>query len=71
MNSIEIVFVLFATVVGMELFAWVVHKYITHGWGWGWHSDHHEAHSGVLERNDLYTAVLCVIATALFTAGAL
>ena len=71
MSLIEIIGVLVATVIGMELFAWAVHKYIMHGWGWGWHRDHHEPHSGLLERNDLYAAVFSVIATAMFTAGAI
>lgn len=71
MNALEIIFVLFTTVLGMELFAWAVHKYIMHGWGWAWHRDHHEPHTGLLERNDLYAVVFSVIATALFAAGAL
>jgi beta-carotene 3-hydroxylase len=23
-----------------------------HGWGWGWHRDHHEPHNNALEKND-------------------
>ena len=38
----------------MEWIAWASHKYLMHGWGWGWHRDHHEPHEGVLERNDRY-----------------
>ena len=69
MNAVEIVLVLVATVVGMEVFAWAAHKYIMHGWGWGWHRDHHESHDGVLERNDLYAVVFSVIVIAMFAAG--
>ena len=29
-----------------------------HGWGWGWHKSHHVPHEEMLERNDLYVAVL-------------
>ena len=73
MNAIDIILVLATTVAAMEVFAWAVHKYIMHGWGWGWgwHRDHHEPHSGLLERNDWYAAMFSVLATALFTAGAL
>ena len=71
MNASEIFLVLVVTVMGMELFAWAAHKYIMHGWGWGWHRDHHEPHTGLLERNDLYAAAFSVIATALFMADAL
>jgi hypothetical protein len=44
----------------MEAIAWSAHKYIMHGWGWGWHRDHHERHDRMFEKNDLY---------ALFGAG--
>ncbi len=30
------------TVAAMELVAALAHKYIMHGWGWGWHESHHE-----------------------------
>ncbi|RUT32764.1 beta-carotene hydroxylase [Arsenicitalea aurantiaca] len=60
-----------ATVVFMEWFAAFSHKYIMHGWGWGWHRSHHEPHEGMLEENDLYAVVFGVIAIALFWAGAL
>ncbi|SIK49469.1 Uncharacterised protein [Mycobacteroides abscessus subsp. abscessus] len=43
-----------STVVGMELFAIVAHKYIMHGWGWGWHASHHAPRTGWFEKNDLY-----------------
>ena len=25
------------SVIGMEMFAWIIHKYVMHGPGWGWH----------------------------------
>ena len=56
-------------VAGMELFAWSAHKYVMHGWGWGWHRDHHEPHEGVLERNDLYAVAFASIVIALFLVG--
>lgn len=56
-------------VAGMELFAWAMHKYVMHGWGWAWHRDHHEPHEGVLERNDLYAVVFGTIVVAMFTIG--
>ncbi len=54
---------------GMELFAWSMHKYVMHGWGWGWHRDHHEPHDHALERNDLYAVVFGSIVVALFVIG--
>ncbi|SFP46412.1 sterol desaturase family protein [Sphingomonas rubra] len=54
---------------GMELFAWSMHKYVMHGWGWAWHRDHHEPHHNVLERNDLFAVVFGSIVVALFIIG--
>lgn len=45
------------TVCAMEWIAFAVHKYVMHGWGWGWHRSHHEPRSGWFEKNDLYAAV--------------
>ena len=56
-------------VAGMELFAWSMHKYVMHGWGWGWHRDHHEPHDHALEHNDLYAVVFAGIVIALFLVG--
>jgi beta-carotene 3-hydroxylase len=46
-----------ATVAGMELVAYLAHRYVMHSWGWGWHKSHHEPHDGWWERNDLYAVV--------------
>ena len=56
-------------VLGMELFAWWAHKYIMHGWGWGWHRDHHEPHDHVFEKNDLYAVTFGTIVFFLFLIG--
>lgn len=65
--------IVLATVVGMEAFAWAAHKYVMHGWGWGWHRSHHEPRAGSwFELNDAYAAVFAsvsVILIALGTAG--
>lgn len=57
--------------VGMEGFAWAMHRYVMHGWGWGWHQSHHEPRTGWFEANDLYAVVFAVIAVGLFWVGAL
>lgn len=55
-----------ATVVAMELVAYLVHRFVMHGSsGWGWHRSHHEPHDEVLERNDLYAVVFAALALAL------
>lgn len=58
-----------ATFAAMEFVAWSSHKYIMHGWGWGWHRDHHEPHDKVLEKNDLYGVVGAIMSMAMFAAG--
>jgi beta-carotene 3-hydroxylase len=61
-----------ATVVFMEIFSIVAHKYIMHGFGWGWHRSHHEPHvppSGWFEKNDLYAVVFAGVAIVLIYFG--
>jgi beta-carotene 3-hydroxylase len=55
----------------MEWVAWAAHKYIMHGWGWGWHESHHEPHDHTFEKNDLYAVVFAGFAIALFAIGTL
>ena len=50
----------------MEGAAWWTHRYVMHGWGWGWHRDHHEPHDKAWEKNDLYAIVGCVLGMGLF-----
>lgn len=38
------------TVLGMECLAWASREYVMHGFGWGWHRDHHEPHDGFFRR---------------------
>jgi len=56
-------------VLFMECFAWATHKYVMHGWGWGWHRSHHEPHDGAFEKNDLYAITFAVFVIGLFVAG--
>jgi beta-carotene 3-hydroxylase len=61
--------IIFATVIAMECVAWGSHKYIMHGFGWGWHRDHHEPHDGFFERNDLYAIVGAATSISFFALG--
>ena len=56
-------------VVFMECFAWAAHRYVMHGWGWGWHKSHHEDHDGWFEKNDLYAIVFAIVPIVLFVVG--
>ncbi len=65
----SIIAIVAGSVIGMELFAWWSHKYIMHGWGWGWHRDHHEPHDRALEKNDLFAVVFGAAVFAMFLIG--
>lgn len=58
-----------ATVAAMEAVAYLVHRYVMHGFGWGWHRSHHEPRDGALERNDLYAVVFAILSMILFALG--
>lgn len=53
----------------MEAFAWSAHKYVMHGWGWGWHKSHHQPREGLFEKNDLYVLVFSSVVIGLFALG--
>jgi beta-carotene 3-hydroxylase len=63
-------FILILTVVLMEVFSIVAHRYVMHGFGWAWHRSHHEPRTGWFEKNDLYALVFAGVAIALIHAGA-
>jgi beta-carotene 3-hydroxylase len=59
--------IVLGTVAAMEALAWAVHRFVMHGWGWGWHRSHHEPGEGPLETNDLYALVFAGISLLFFT----
>lgn len=62
-------FIFTATVVAMELFAYVMHRWVMHGPGWFLHESHHRARTGPFELNDLYAAIFAVPSIALIYLG--
>lgn len=69
MNIWIIILIVIATVFTMEWVAWSSHKFIMHGWGWGWHRDHHEPHDKPLEKNDLFGVVGAAMSISMFVVG--
>ena len=61
--------IVLASVLAMEAVAWASHKYIMHGFGWGWHRDHHEPHDKPLEKNDLFGIVGAGMSISMFAIG--
>ncbi len=45
------------------------HKYVMHGWGWGWHRSHHEPNVATFEQNDLYAITFAGMVIVMFTIG--
>ncbi len=69
MQTLAAILIVIITVLTMEFVAWSSHKYVMHGFGWGWHRDHHEPHDGFLEKNDLYAIVGAAISITFFALG--
>lgn len=69
MSTLSALIIVLATVIAMEGVAWSSHKYIMHGFGWGWHRDHHERHDRMLEKNDLYAVVGAGMSISMFAIG--
>jgi len=69
MSPLAALIIVLASVAAMEAVAWSSHKYVMHGFGWGWHRDHHEPHDGLLEKNDLYALVGAAMSISMFALG--
>lgn len=52
--------------IAMEAIAWSTHRWIMHGFGWGWHESHHRPRTGIFERNDRFVLVFSLLAMGLF-----
>jgi beta-carotene 3-hydroxylase len=66
----ELVIIAVVTLVLMEPVTYLVHRYVMHGVGQGWHISHHRRRRGRFERNDLYPVVFAVITFLVMLAGA-
>ena len=71
MSWLEIIAVVLGAVLFMEAWAWFAHKYIRHGFAWGWHRDHHEPHDNTFEKNDLFAVVFGTINAVMYVFGTL
>ena len=69
MQALSALLIVLATAAAMEGVAWASHKYIMHGFGWGWHRDHHEPHDKPLEKNDLFALVGAALSISMFALG--
>lgn len=60
MNWIVPSLIFAVTIAAMEVFAYVMHRWVMHGPGWFLHASHHRARTGPFEWNDLYAAIFAV-----------
>jgi beta-carotene 3-hydroxylase len=58
-----------ATVIFMEGFAYVAHRWLMHGPGWFLHESHHRPRTGMFELNDLYAVIFAVPSISMFWYG--
>lgn len=58
-----------ATVAGMEAFAYVMHRWVMHGFGWFLHKSHHRPRTGNWELNDAYFVIFAAPAIVLLLGG--
>lgn len=58
-----------ATVIFMEGFAYVAHRWLMHGPGWFLHKSHHRPRTGMFELNDLYAVIFAVPSISMFWYG--
>ena len=58
-----------ATVISMEGFAYVMHRWVMHGPGWFLHASHHRPRTGRWELNDLYAVIFAVPSIVLLLGG--
>lgn len=61
MNTIVNILIVVLSFAGMELMAWLSHKYLMHGPLWVLHKDHHKKESkGFFEHNDFFFLIFAL-----------
>ena len=53
------------TFTAMELFSYLVHRFVYHRWAWFIHKSHHSPRKGIFEWNDIFPVTFSVITIAL------
>lgn len=61
--------IFFATVLAMEVVAYIAHRWVMHGFGWFLHESHHRPRTGNWELNDLYAVIFAVPSFVLLLGG--
>jgi beta-carotene 3-hydroxylase len=69
MNIVINLLLFLVGLVGMEIVAYLTHKYLMHGPLWVLHKDHHVDHEGHLEKNDWFGLIFALPAIYLIYLG--
>ena len=69
MNPATGILLFLLTVIAMEGFAYVVHRWVMHGPGWFLHASHHARRTGPFELNDLYAMIFAIPSILLLYGG--
>jgi beta-carotene 3-hydroxylase len=69
MHWLQTSLIFLATLAAMELFAYVMHRWVMHGPGWFLHASHHRVRTGMFELNDLYGVIFALPSIALIWLG--
>ncbi|EQB32930.1 sterol desaturase family protein [Sphingobium ummariense] len=69
MHPLLLLLLFVATVVAMEGFAYVMHRWVMHGPGWFLHASHHRPRTGRWEANDLYFVIFALPSILLLLGG--
>jgi beta-carotene 3-hydroxylase len=69
MHWFQITLIFIVTLGVMELFAYVMHRWVMHGPGWFLHESHHRARTGLFELNDLYGVIFAIPSIMLIWLG--
>jgi beta-carotene 3-hydroxylase len=69
MSWFALISIFVITIVGMEGFAYAMHRWIMHGPGWFLHASHHRPRTGMMEWNDLYAAIFALPSILLIWLG--
>jgi len=69
MTPLVLLLIFLGTIAAMELFAYVMHRWVMHGPGWFLHASHHRPRTGNWEANDLYFVIFAMPSILLLLGG--
>lgn len=66
---LKLILLWLVTVLAMEGFAYVMHRWVMHGPGWFLHKSHHRPRTGRFELNDAYALIFALPSLVLINRG--